>query len=48
MRDYLAAKPRNKFGKHDYAFEDLGLELGAERERFEPYQARFGVPSEIQ
>ena len=48
MGDYLAAKPRNKFGKHDYAFGDLGLELGAERERFEPYQARFGVPSEIQ
>jgi len=46
MGDYLAAKPRNKFGKHDYQFGDLGLALETERERFEAYQTRFDVPSE--
>ena len=46
MGDYLAHKPRNKFGKHDYAFADLGLDLAEERERFAGYQARFAVASE--
>ena len=47
MGDYLAHKPRNKFGKHDYAFADLGLNLGEERERFAGYQARFDIASEV-
>ena len=48
MGDYLAAKPRGKFGEHDYRFADLGLDLAQERERFAPYQERFGVDSETQ
>ena len=48
MADYLAGKPKGKFGQHDYRFEDLGLSLGKERERFAAYQARFGVPTEVQ
>ena len=47
MGDYLAHKPRNKFGKHDYAFADLGLDLGEERERFAAYQTRFDIDSEV-
>jgi hypothetical protein len=47
MGDYLAKKPKDKFGKHDYRFDDLGLDLGRERERFSAYQARFGIPSEF-
>ena len=47
MADYLAHKPRNKFGKHDYAFADLGLDLGEERERFAAYQTRFDIDSEV-
>jgi hypothetical protein len=46
MRDYLAAKPRGKHGKHEYAFDDLGLDLAEERARFAGYQKRFDVPSE--
>jgi hypothetical protein len=48
MGDYLATKPQHKFGKHDYRFQDLGLNLAEERARFADYQARFGVVSEIE
>jgi hypothetical protein len=48
MGDYLAAKPRHKFGKHDYRFGDLGLDLAQERERFAGYQERFGIASEVE
>jgi len=47
MRDYLAHKPRGKFGKHFYSFHDLGLDLETERARYRDYQERFGVPSEV-
>jgi len=47
MADYLAHKPKGKFGAHDYRFEDLGLSLAEERERFAPYQDRFSVASEV-
>jgi hypothetical protein len=46
IRAYVAAKPRGKHGAHRYAFEALGRNEGAERERFRSYQERFGVPSE--
>jgi len=46
IRAYVASKPRGKHGAHRYAFEALGRDAGAERERFRSYQARFGVPSE--
>lgn len=47
MRAYLAAKPRAKHGAHRYSFDDLGLDLAAERRRFAAYQERFRVPSEV-
>ena len=46
IRAYVAAKPRGKHGAHRYAFEKLGRDARAERERFRSYQERFGVPSE--
>jgi hypothetical protein len=46
IRAYVAAKPRGKHGAHQYAFEALGRDAQAERERFRTYQERFGVPSE--
>ena len=47
MLDYLAAKPRGKHGKHEYTFSELGLDLKTERARFQDYQNRFHVPSEV-
>ena len=47
MRAYLAAKPKGKHGAHRYDFAATGLERDAERERFRPYQERYGVPSEV-
>jgi hypothetical protein len=47
MGDTLAAKPRDRSGKHDYRFSDLGLDLAEERRRFVDYQERFGIPSEV-
>jgi hypothetical protein len=34
-------------GRHDYRFEDTGLELAEHRPLVADYQARFGVPSEV-
>ena len=47
MRAYLAAKPKGKHGAHRYDFAATGFDLAAERERFRPYQERYGVPSEV-
>jgi hypothetical protein len=47
IRAYLDAKPRGRDGRHEYRFEDLGVHIGSERERFKAYQERFSVPSEI-
>ena len=47
MQQYLAHKPRGKFGRHEYSFADLGLDLGTERARFARYQERYGVNSEV-
>jgi Sulfotransferase family len=47
MRAYLAAKPQGKHGAHRYDFSATGFERDAERERFRPYQERYGVPSEV-
>ena len=46
MRDYLAARPKDKHGAHSYSFDDLGLDRDVERGRFARYQARFAVPEE--
>jgi hypothetical protein len=47
MRAYLAAKPNDKHGAHQYAFEDTGFDLETERRRFAAYQERYRVPSEV-
>jgi hypothetical protein len=46
MRDYVDAKPRARHGVHRYDFGDTGLDLDEERERFQPYYARYDVPNE--
>jgi hypothetical protein len=47
MRAYLDAKPQGRRGAHRYRFEDTGLDLERERERFAPYRKRFDVPAEL-
>jgi hypothetical protein len=44
---YLAARHTNRTTGHDYSFADTGLDLAAHRALVAPYQARFGVPSEV-
>ncbi len=46
MRDYLAGRPKDKHGAHEYSFADLGLDPATERERFARYQRHFSVPEE--
>lgn len=46
MLDYIAAKPKDKFGKHNYATGD-GEMIAAARDAFRPFQEYFGVQSEI-
>ncbi len=46
IADLLAARPRGRLGGHDHSWDDLGLDLDAERSRFAEYQEFFGVPSE--
>ena len=46
MRDYIAAKPQGKFGKHHY---DLGEQeqIARARRHFQRYQDYYGVPNEV-
>jgi hypothetical protein len=46
MRGYLAARPRDRHGRHAYDFADTGLDRDETRARFAAYQARYDVPSE--
>ena len=46
MRDYLAGRPKDKHGAHEYSFADLELDPAVERERFARYQQRFSIPEE--
>jgi hypothetical protein len=46
MREYLARKPKDKHGAHDYDFAATGVDRAAERARFVEYQNRYGVPCE--
>ena len=46
IRDYLAAKPRGKFGAHRYSPEEWGFDAAALRARLAPYIERFGVELE--
>lgn len=44
---YIAARHTGRTGGHDYRFEDTGLVLADHRPLVQPYQDRFGVPSEV-
>jgi hypothetical protein len=46
MHDYLASRPKDKHGVHEYSFADLRLDRDAERAKFARYQSRFAVPEE--
>jgi hypothetical protein len=46
MRSYLAGRPKDQHGKHEYSFADLDLDPAVERERFARYQRHFSVPEE--
>ena len=47
MRTYLAARPKDVHGKHEYSFADLDLDVAVERERFGRYQRHFSIPEEL-
>jgi hypothetical protein len=47
IESFLAKRPQDKHGLHQYGFADTGLELGTERAKYLRYQERFGVASEI-
>jgi hypothetical protein len=47
MRRFLAMHPQDEHGRHAYTLKGAGLDLETERGRFEAYQKRFGIPSEI-
>ena len=46
MLDYVAHKPKDKFGKHDYEMGDPET-IAATRAAFRPFQDYFGVASEV-
>jgi hypothetical protein len=44
MANWWETNPRDKFGRHSYAAEEFGLNIGELRERFAFYTNRFDVP----
>ncbi|MDR3539138.1 MAG: sulfotransferase [Acetobacteraceae bacterium] len=46
IQRYVAAKPNGGYGRHDYHFEDHGLDAQIESEKFRPYLLRFGITAE--
>jgi hypothetical protein len=47
MRRFLELHPPNEHGRHEYTLRGAGLDLETERDRFEAYQKRFDISSEI-
>ena len=45
-RQYLAANPKNRFGKHDYRLADFGLSEQVVDETFAAYRKAHGIPIE--
>ena len=43
MRAFLTVQTQHRYGRHDYAFEDFGLERKEIEERFAGYRQRFGI-----
>jgi sulfotransferase family protein len=46
IRDYLAHKPKGKFGAHKYSAEDWGLDPARIRRELAPYIEYYRVPHE--
>jgi hypothetical protein len=46
MEASLRANPNGGYGRHDYRFDDHGLNAEAERQKFRSYLLRFGVTPE--
>ncbi len=46
MLDYIASKPKDKFGRHEYDVGDADT-IAAARDAFRPFQEYFGVRSEL-
>jgi Sulfotransferase family len=46
IRDYLAHKPKGKFGAHKYSAEDWGLDSARIRRESAPYMEYYRVPRE--
>jgi hypothetical protein len=46
MRLWIADNRQEKHGRHDYAAEDFGLDVGQLRRRLAFYQDRFAVPAD--
>jgi hypothetical protein len=46
IRQYLADKPKGKFGAHRYSAEEWGFDTAALREQLAPYIDHFGVALE--
>ena len=44
---WIAQRPKDRHGAHEYSFADTGLDLAIERARHAEYQQRYGVPSEV-
>ena len=44
---FLAQRPQDKHGVHQYGFSDTGLDLAVERAKYRDYQDRYGVSSEV-
>jgi hypothetical protein len=43
---YLAARPKDRHGSHNYAFDDLGLQRQQVEDSFRPYRDQYDVPRE--
>jgi hypothetical protein len=43
MREFLAANPKDKLGRHQYSLAQFGLDPDEETERYRAYGERFGV-----
>ena len=46
IRDYLAAKPKDKHGRHGYSASEWGVDVDGLRARLAPYMERYRVPVE--
>jgi hypothetical protein len=44
---WIAQRPKDRHGAHEYSFADTGLDLATERARHAEYQRRYDVPSEV-